>query len=59
MKPEALKLQRTIALREVARCHAAEERHPMSDIRIANVAAKASGATPEQVLKWMKEPSNV
>lgn len=59
MKPEALKLQRTIALREVARCRAAEERHPMSDIRIANVAAKASGATPEQCLKWMKETASV
>lgn len=55
MKPEALKLQRTIALREVARCRAAEERHPMSEHRIANVAAHACGASPDQVLKWMRE----
>lgn len=55
MKPEALKLQRTIALNEVARCRAAEERHPMSEHRIANVAARASGASVDQVLKWMRE----
>ena len=54
MKPEALKLQRTIALREVARCRAADS-HPMSDQRIAAVAAKTSGASPDQVLKWMLE----
>lgn len=54
MKPEALKLQRTIALKEVARCRAADS-HPMSDQRIAAVAAKTSGASPDQVLKWMRE----
>jgi len=55
MKPEALKLQRAIALKEVARFRAARDRHPISDERIAAAVAKASGATPEQVLKWMKE----
>lgn len=55
MKPKALKLQRKLALNEVARCRAAEERHPMSDQRIANVAARACGASVDQVLKWMRE----
>ena len=59
MKPEALKLARKLALDEVKRARAIADRHPMSDVRIANVAAKASGATAEQVIKWMKEPSNV
>lgn len=58
MKPEAQKLQRTIALREVARFRAAHDRHPISDQRIANAAAQASGATPEQVLKRMREAGN-
>jgi hypothetical protein len=55
MKPEALKLQRTIALKEVARFRAAKDRHPISDERIAAAAAKASGAGSDQVLKWMRE----
>lgn len=55
MKPETLKLQRTIALKEVARFRAAHDRHPISDQRIAHAAAKASGATVEQCLKWMRE----
>lgn len=59
MKPEALKLARRIALNEVRRARAIADRHPMSDQRIAAVAAKASGATPEQCLKWMKEMPNV
>lgn len=54
MKPEALKLQRTIALKEVARFRAAHDRHPISDQRIAHAAAKASGASIDQVLKWMR-----
>ena len=59
MKPEALKLQRTIALNEVRRARAIADRHPMSDQRIAAAASKASGATVEQVSKWMKEAGNV
>lgn len=55
MKPEALKLQRTIALKEVARFRAAKDRHPISDERIAEAAKKASGASVEQILKWMRE----
>jgi hypothetical protein len=55
MKPEALKLARQIALNEVRRARAIADRHPMSDQRIAAVAAKASGATVEQVSRWMKE----
>lgn len=59
MKPEALKLARKIALREVARFRAAAVRHPISDQRIAEAAKKASGASVEQILKWMKETANV
>jgi hypothetical protein len=59
MKPEALQLARQIALNEVRRARAIADRHPMSDQRIANAAAKASGATVEQVSKWMKEMPNV
>lgn len=55
MKPEALKLARKLAMDEVRRARAIADRHPMSDQRIANAAAKVSGATPDQVLKWMKE----
>jgi len=59
MKPEALKLQRTIALREVARCRAAADGHPMSDERIAKAVAPIVRASVEQVSKWMKEAANV
>lgn len=55
MKPEALKLQRTIALREVARFRADAHRHPMSEQRIANAVAPLVKTTPDQVLKWMRE----
>lgn len=55
MKPEALKLQRSIALKEVARFRADAHRHPMSEQRIANAVAPLVNATPEQVLKWMRE----
>lgn len=59
MKPEALKLQRTIALNEVRRARALADRHPMSEQRIAAAASKASGASVEQVSKWMKEVPRV
>ncbi|ALC12499.1 hypothetical protein [Sphingopyxis sp. 113P3] len=55
MKPEALKLQRKIALKEVARFRADAHRHPMSDQRIANAVAPLVKTTPDQVLKWMRE----
>jgi hypothetical protein len=55
LTPDQRRFQRDLALKEVRRARNATDRHPMSDQRIANVAAKASGATPEQVLNWMKE----
>lgn len=55
MKPEALKLQRTIALKEVARQRVEHEGQPVSDRFLAGKASDLSGATVEQVLKWMRE----
>jgi hypothetical protein len=55
MKPEALKLQRKMALDQVARFRADAHRHPMSAERIAKAVAPLVKATPDQVLKWMRE----
>lgn len=53
MKPAALKFQRDLALRHVARMRADASR-PLPDQRIAAAVAPMVGAAPEDVLKWMK-----
>lgn len=52
MKPDALKFQRELALKHVAKARASD--HPMTDQRIAAAVAPTVGTTPDQVLKWMR-----
>ncbi len=59
LTPDQKSFQRTLALQHVERARAVEASHPMSDQRIAAAVSRSVGATPDQVLKWMKEPRNV
>lgn len=54
MKPEALKLQRELALKKIAEKRANAE-GPHTDRVIADLVAREVRATTEQVLKWMRE----
>lgn len=57
MKPEALKFQRDLARRHIARAREAAKSHPMTDQRIAAAVAPQVGASVDQILKWMREPA--